>query len=84
LNTAVGYFKELSMSKKDNKSTRLPKPQTAGQIEQFIGLVDYFHDYGTPFNDNETTSRHDKKLSEENARKSLTYGQRRKQAFSGL
>jgi hypothetical protein len=30
---------------KDNKSIRLPKPQTAGQMKQFIGLVDYFHDY---------------------------------------
>jgi transposase InsO family protein len=36
----------LSMSKKKiAKVLDFPKPQTAGQMKQFIGLVDYFHDY---------------------------------------
>ncbi len=36
----------LSMSnKKITKVLDFPKPQTAGQMKQFIGLVDYFHDY---------------------------------------
>ena len=36
----------LSMSnKKISKVLDFPKPHTAGQMKQFIGLVDYFHDY---------------------------------------
>jgi hypothetical protein len=36
----------LSMSKKKiTKVLDFPKPLTAGQMKQFIGLVDYFHDY---------------------------------------
>jgi transposase InsO family protein len=36
----------LSMSKKKiTKVLDFPKPITAGQMKQFIGLVDYFHDY---------------------------------------
>jgi hypothetical protein len=36
----------LTMSqKKIKKVLDFPMPQTAGQMKQFIGLVDYFHDY---------------------------------------
>jgi hypothetical protein len=36
----------LTMSKKKiQKVLDFPMPQTAGQMKQFIGLVDYFHDY---------------------------------------
>jgi hypothetical protein len=31
--------------KKITKVLDFPKPLTAGQMKQFIGLVDYFHDY---------------------------------------
>jgi hypothetical protein len=37
---------ELTMSKnKMQKVLDFPMPQTADQMKQFIGLVDYFHDY---------------------------------------
>jgi hypothetical protein len=36
----------LTMSKKKiQKVLNFPMPQTGGQMKQFIGLVDYFHDY---------------------------------------
>ena len=38
--------KGLSMSKKKiQKVLDFPKPVTAGQMKQFVGLVNYFHDY---------------------------------------
>ena len=36
----------LSMSKKKiQKVLDFPKPQTAGQMKQFVGLINYFHDF---------------------------------------
>jgi hypothetical protein len=36
----------LCMSKKKiQKVLDFPKPQTAGQMKQFVGLINYFHDY---------------------------------------
>jgi hypothetical protein len=36
--------KEIS-KKKMQKLLDFPMPQTAGQMKQFIGLIDYFYDY---------------------------------------
>jgi hypothetical protein len=36
----------LSMSKKKiQKVLDFPKPKTAGQMKQFVGLINYFHDF---------------------------------------
>jgi hypothetical protein len=52
-------------------------------MKQFIGPSRLL-DFRTSFNDNETTSRHDKKLSEENAEKAVLWSTEGSSAFLRL